>query len=139
MDRSLNDDIYSVVSIKAHNNEYYFSKEPLKKMLAYANRNGVPVWTAIKLLDFLKMKDEASFNNISWTNNLLTFTLNSSLTHNHKLTFMVPANYNGGKIITITSNDQNQTYAIKRIKGLDYALASVEGGMDYIISAHYAY
>jgi len=137
VDRSLNDDIYSVVSIKAHNNEYDFSKKPLMKMLAYANRKGVPVWTAIKLLDFLKMKDEASFDNVSWTNNLLTFTLNSALTHSHKLTFMVPASYNGKKIISITINDQKQTYTIKRIKGLDYALASVAGGMNYNISVRY--
>ncbi|MBN1479665.1 hypothetical protein JXA70_05290 [candidate division KSB1 bacterium] len=139
VDRSLHDDIYSVVSIKAHNNEYYFSKKPLQKMLVYANRKGVPVWTALKLLDFLKMKDEASFSNISWTNNLLRFTLNSSLTHNHKLTFMVPAHYNGKRITGITINDQKQTIAIKRIKGLDYALASVKGGKNYSILAHYAY
>jgi hypothetical protein len=106
-------------------------------MLTYANRKGVPVWTAIKLLDFLKMKDEASFNNISWTNKRLTFSLNSSLTHTHKLTFMVPANYNNKKIIGITIDDQTQTYAIKRIKGLDYALANVEGGMNYKISVKY--
>jgi len=137
VDRSMNDDIYSVVSIKAHNDEYYFSKKPLMKMLTYANRKGVPVWTAIKLLDFLKMKDEASFNNISWTNKRLTFSLNSSLTHTHKLTFMVPANYNNKKIIGITIDDQTQTYAIKRIKGLDYALANVEGGMNYKISVKY--
>lgn len=139
VDRSLDDDIYSVVSIKAHNNEYTFSKEPLMNMLTYANRKGIPVWTAIKLLDFLKMKDEASFNNISWTNNVLRFTLNSSLTHSHRLTLMLPADYNGKKIIGMTIDDQNQTYAIKRIKGRDYALVSVEGGMDYNISANYTH
>ena len=138
VDRSLNDYIYSVVSIKAHNNEYYFSKKPLMKMLAYANSKGVPVWTAIKLLDFIKMKDEASFDNISLKNNDLTFTLHSSLTHSNKLTFMVPADYNGKKIKGITLNDQMQTYSIKRIKGIHYALASVEGGKNYDISVKYS-
>ncbi len=33
------------------------------KMLAYANSNGIPVWTALKLLDFIKMREEASFTN----------------------------------------------------------------------------
>ena len=46
MDRSLNDEVYSFISVKSHNDEYYFSKTPLMKMLAYANSNGIPVWTA---------------------------------------------------------------------------------------------
>ena len=60
MDRSLNNEVYSFISVKSHNDEYYFSKIPLMKMLAYANSNGVPVWTSLKLLDFIKMRDEAS-------------------------------------------------------------------------------
>ena len=84
MDRSLNDDIYSVVSIKSHNNEYYFSKEPLMKMLDYANTKDIPVWTALNLLEFLKMKDEASFTDFNWSDNQLSFRLNSSLKHNNR-------------------------------------------------------
>ncbi len=108
MDRSLNNETYSIISIKAHNNEYYFSKEPLMKMLAYANENGIPVWTALNLLNFLKMKDEASFTNISWRNNLLSFTLNSSLKHSNGLTFMIPANYGDKKITGIKQRYQGQ-------------------------------
>ena len=137
VDRSLNDDIYSVVSIKAHNNEYYFSKKPLMKMLEYANQKDIPVWTAIKLLDFLKMKDEASFDNISWQKHVLTFTLHSSLTHSHKLTFMLPADYNDKKITEITVDDQKQGYTIQNMKGRDYAMAIVTGGAYYNISARY--
>ena len=40
VDRSLDHEIYSFVSIKSHNDEYFFSKEPLMKMLAYANQQG---------------------------------------------------------------------------------------------------
>ncbi len=138
VDRSLNDDIYSVVSIKAHNNEYYFSKKPLMKMLAYANQKGVPVWTAVQLLDFLKMKDEASFDNIAWKNDVLTFTLHSSLKHDQKLTFMLPADYNGKKIAEIKIDHRKKDYAIKRIKGRNYALASVAGGANYDISVRYS-
>lgn len=72
VDRSLNDQVYSVVSIKAHNSMYYFSKEPLMKVLSYAKSRGIPVWTALNLLRFLKMKDEASFSNLNWSNDRLT-------------------------------------------------------------------
>lgn len=47
-------------------------------MLAYANSHGIPVWTAVKLLDFVKMKDQASFTGINRFNNQLSFSLNSS-------------------------------------------------------------
>ena len=66
MDRSLNNEVYSYISVKAHNNEYYFSKIPLMNMLNYARDNGIPVWTPVKLLDFLKAKDEAAFSKIKW-------------------------------------------------------------------------
>ena len=56
MDRSLDNEVYSFISVKAHNNEYYFSEKPLMKMLDYANSKGIPVWTELKLLDFLKQK-----------------------------------------------------------------------------------
>ena len=38
MDRSLHNEVYSFISVKSHNDEYYFSKSPLMKMLAYANQ-----------------------------------------------------------------------------------------------------
>jgi hypothetical protein len=137
VDRSLNDDIYSVVSIKSHNNEYYFSKEPLMKMLDYANDKGVPVWTALNLLDFLKMKDEASFTYISWSKNALSFTLNSSLKHNYGLTFMVPAMYSGKKIGLMTKDGKETAFLIQRVKGIDYAFVTVQGGLNYNIDVNY--
>ncbi len=137
VDRSLNDDIYSVVSIKSHNNEYYFSKEPLMKMLDYSNGNGVPVWTALNLLDFLKMKDEASFTNIAWTNNRLSFTLNSSLTHPNGLTFMVPENYADKKIAKISKDGEETKFSIQMVKGVNFAFVTAKGGMNYEITVDY--
>ena len=137
MDRSLNNEIYSVISIKAHNNEYYFSREPLMKMLAYAHDNGIPVWTALNLLNFLKMKDEASFTNIVWANNQLSFTLNSSLKHGSGLTFMIPANHGDKKITGITKDNKDIQLTIKRVKGSEYAFVTVEPGANYFFLISY--
>lgn len=137
VDRSLYDDIYSVVSIKSHNNEYYFSKEPLMKMLDYANTKDVPVWTALNLLNFLKLKDEASFSDISWKGNKLSFTLNSSLKHSNGLTFMVPDMYDGKKVESVTKDKQNTTFSIRKVKGLEYAFVTVQGGSNYQIGVNY--
>ena len=138
VDRSLYDDIYSVVSIKAHNNEYYFSKEPLMKMLDYANAEDIPVWTALNLLDFLKMKEEASFTHFSWSNNNLSFRLNSSLMHSNGLTFLLPAVYGDKKISLIKQDGEETFFSIRRIKSVDYAFITVQGGSNYefVITYH---
>lgn len=100
-------------------------------MLAYANNKDVPVWTALNLLNFLKMKDEASFTNFSWSNNRLSFTLNSSLKHSHGLTFMLPALYGDKKISLITKDGEETVFSIKKVKGLEYAFVTVQGGLNY--------
>ncbi len=137
MDRSLKDEVYSYISIKSHNWAYYYTKAPLMKMLDYANQNGIPVWTVVKLLDFMKAKDEAKFNNITWANSKLTFGLSSTLKHTSKLTFMVPAVYQNKKIKVITNNGKPQPYKVRSVKGSEYAFVSVEPGQNYSISANY--
>ncbi len=107
VDRSLDGEAYSFVSVKAHNAEYFFSEIPLMKMLDYANSKHIPVWTEVKLLDFLRAKDEASFIDIEWKNNKLSFKIKSSLTHTNDIAYMVPYVYNGKKISRIT-NDGSQ-------------------------------
>ena len=133
MDRSLENEVYSYISIKAHNNEYYFSKMPLMKILDYANSKGIPVWTELKLLDFLKAKDEATFTDINWTNNQLSFKIKSSLTHSNGLCCMIPFVHNGKKISKITANGVIQSYSVKMIKGVEYALLTIRPGYDYNI------
>jgi hypothetical protein len=137
VDRSINNDIFSFVSIKSHNDEYYFSKVPLMKMLDYANSKGIPVWTVAKLLDFLKMKDEAFFSNVKWENNQLSFNLNSSLTHSNGLTFMVPSVFGGLNVNTITIDGVQDTFSVKTIKCNDFAFVTISGGLNYTINVKY--
>lgn len=137
LDRSLNDEVYSYISIKSHNWAYYYTKAPLMKMLDRANQNSIPVWTAQKLLEFIKMKDEAAFNNITWSDSNLSFELSSNLKHTNKLTFMVPAAYRTKKIKGITTNGKVQSFTQRVVKGHNYAFVSVEPGNNYNIVVNY--
>lgn len=137
MDRSLDSQVYSFVSVKAHNAEYFFSEKPLMKMLDYANSRHIPVWTEIKFLDFMRAKDEASFNNITWQNNTLSFNIKSSLLHTSNLSYLIPFTSNGKKISKITSNGEDQQYLVRSIKGRDYALLTIKPGMAYKVIASY--
>ncbi len=132
MDRSLNDEVYSTISVKAHNNEYFFSEIPLMKMLDYARSKNIPVWTELQFLEFLRMKDEASFENVVWTDDqTLTFKLKSSLKCTNGLTWMLPATFRGKNITGISCDGVRRTFAVKRLKGFDYAWVTVKSGEDY--------
>jgi hypothetical protein len=137
MDRSLDDQVYSYISIKSHNDEYYFAKAPLMKMLTYANHHGVPVWTAVKLLDFIRMKDEASFSDITWSEQRLTFKLSSTLDHPSGLTILIPALHAGAAIADIRIDRQNRPIKTKLMRGNRYAMITVSPGRTYQISADY--
>jgi len=139
MDRSLNNEVYSYISIKAHNDEYFFSKKPLLNMLDYAKDSDIPVWAPVKLLDFLKAKDEAGFTNIKWANNRLSFKIKSSLTHSNGLTCMIPYLYGKKKINKISVNGIAQSYAVKSIKGFEYALVTIKPGITYNMAVSYIY
>jgi len=137
VDRSLHNEVYSFVSIKAHNDEYYFSKTPLLKMLTYARSLDVPVWTEKNLLDFLKMKDQASMSGMSWKRNTLTFTVLSSVSHPEGLTCMVPLTEGAMEIGNITIGGKDHPIVRRKIKGRDYALVTMAPGVNYEVSAYY--
>jgi hypothetical protein len=137
MDRSLNNEVYSFISVKSHNDEYYFSKSPLMKMLTYARQNKIPVWTELNLLDFLKMKDEASFSDLDWSNNQLTFKLSSNLKTSGGLTFLLPVNHGVLRIRQVVVNNQNREFKQRTLKGIEYALITVIPGNNYNISVKY--
>jgi hypothetical protein len=137
MDRSMHNEAYSFISVKSHNDEYYFSKAPLLKMLAYSRQKNIPVWTELKLLDFIRMKDEASFTNLSWGNNRLAFNINSSLKNSNDLTFMVPAVFKGMEVKEISIDGMNTRFITRSVKGSMYAFVTVEPGMNHSIVVNY--
>ena len=137
VDRSLYDNVFSFVSVKAHNAEYFFSEKPLMKMLDYAANKGIPVWTEEKLLDFLLAKDGAQFSDIKWSNNLLSFTIHSTMPHPNHLTYLLPLNFNGKKITQIKCNNELQTFASVTMKGSTYAWLSIKPGSNYQIVVTY--
>ncbi|MEO6358361.1 MAG: hypothetical protein ABIU77_01755 [Ferruginibacter sp.] len=138
VDRSLDDEVYSFVSVKAHNAEYFFSEKPLMKMLDYANSKNIPVWTEEKLLDFLLAKDDAAFSDIIWKHNTLSFKIKSALTHTSGITYMLPFIYNGKKISNIKSNGVIQVFSPVSLKGTTYAWVTIKPGADYNIVASYS-
>jgi hypothetical protein len=137
MDRSLNDEVYSFISIKSHNDEYYFSKVPLMKMLAYAGSKGIPVWTAARLLEFIKMRDEAAFTDIRMSGSRLLFNLKSLQDHHDGLTILVPSELREKRIRGITTDGKDLKFKIIINKGFEYAMATVQHGGNSSVEVSY--
>jgi O-glycosyl hydrolase len=137
MDRSIDKGVYSFISVRAHNNEYFFSKIPLMKMLDYANSKHIPVWTELQLLNFLKARDEAEFRNIQFQNNQLTFNFHSSYATDAKITAMIPYSFNGRNVQNITIDGNKGRFYLHDIKGMNYALLPVTAGVSHQIIVTY--
>ena len=137
LDRSLDQEVYSFISIKAHNNEYFFSEKPLMAMLDYANSKRVPVWNQLRLLRFLQAKDAVRFEDIQWNNHRLTFKIKSPLACDATLTCLIPYTFSDTKISHIRNFETEQNYSIRRIKGFEYALVIFKAGRDHDFSIEY--
>jgi hypothetical protein len=137
MDRSINNEVYSYISVKAHNDEYYFSKKPLAKMLDYAKDHKVPVWAPAKLLDFLKAKENTEFKNIQWSYNNLSFTVQSDIENNNLLSVLIPNIFKGKTVTTVSINSTNINFKVHSIKGYDYIMFPVRPGSASLVQVRY--
>lgn len=116
MDQSINDDVFSVIGVKAHNDEWYWSKEPILKMLDYAKEKKIPVWTAKNLLEFIEAKDGIRFDNLVWQENTLRFELSAK--HELKdVTLLLPKFYGGKELCTIKATGVEKNFDYMKIKG----------------------
>lgn len=136
-DRSLEQEVCSVIGLKSHNDEWYFSKEPVMKMLEYARKKGIPVWTAQRLLKFLQIRDSARFEMIEWTGDRLFFILECPL-GSGGLTMMIPYEHDGKFVICLTADCCEIPFKVWTVKGVVYAIATLEDRRICNINAIYA-
>lgn len=66
-----------------------------------------------------------------------SFTVHSSLTHQHGITVQIPYTYEGKKVTEIISNSESKSYTVKSIKGVDYAWITIKPGSNYNVNVSY--
>jgi len=135
--RSLDEENYAYINANYHTWYWGECREPGLRVLDYCNQRGVPVWPAEKVYEFLKVKDGATFTEINWSHNLLTFKIQSRIENPDGLTFLLPADYNGLKIGQIDVNGHPVEYKARMFKGYEYALATVTPGKMHEVSVSY--
>ena len=136
-DRSIYQEKYSFISVKSHNDEYYFTRLPLLRMLNYADSLGIPVCTASEILDFVSARDATSFKNISWKNDKLSFRVVSGLPYHRSLTVMVPAAVEDTHVSDIEINGNMVVFEIRKVKGKEYSFFPLSSGKNYEIKVNY--
>ncbi|HTF19534.1 MAG TPA: hypothetical protein VK658_15760 [Chryseolinea sp.] len=136
-DRSIRDEVYSSISVRAHNNEYFFSEVPLMKMLDYARTNNIPVWAEVTWLEFLQVKDEATFKDIRWSGEQLSFIIHSTRAFSRDLSCLLPYRYNDKRLTAVRMNDDPAQFDVIKIKGFEYARILIRSGASHRIDAQY--
>ena len=107
------------------------------KMLDYAKMNHIPVWTELTWLRFLEAKDAASFDNIHWTDNQLTFDIHSDVAFERNLAFLIPRQFNHRIVKDISSAGKSLRYDVVTIKGVSYARVLCQTGSDTHVEVQY--
>ncbi len=137
VDRSLNEGIYSYVSIKSHNDEYGFSKLPLLRMIAYANGKSVPVTTVAALSDFLLSRDDIRFTSVRMSGRTLRFRIESGIKSKLRPSFIIPWSYSGSSVSKVRIEGKDVPFGKFVSRGLEYALCVTESGSNLNIEVEY--
>ena len=137
VDRSLDQQAYTFINVNFHTDRWQvWSRKPGLDMLDYANKRGVPMWTAEHTLKFLEARDSARFKDICWSDPTLSFTLEVPMA-GQDLTFMLPRLYNGMTLSKVEKDGIRLTCKRMKIKGQRYALVAAGSGGTFSIQACY--
>ncbi len=98
--------------------------------LAYASSLGIPMWNADTYLSFTEARHDASYSNISWNDltGTLTFNLESSAGSPATLTTLLPFNYNGMVLQSVTVDGSPVAFTNQAVNGVEMAFISKAGG-----------
>jgi hypothetical protein len=126
IDRSMDDGIWSLISIKSHNDEYYFSKEPLLKMISYAHGRNVPVWTAARLADFLEKRDRSGISQLAFDGTILSFRFESAGNGGDPLSLIIPSAFGAGMVRSIVVNGATEKLVRTTLRGREYVFLTIK-------------
>ena len=116
---------YGVFTANMHTD--YVQSDGSDAIVASAQTHGVPVVTALQMLTWLDGRNNSSFGSISWSSNVLSFTVTAA-TGSRNLMAMVPATAPGVMLQTLKLNGTNVSFTQQTIKGIQYASFSASTG-----------
>ena len=116
---------YGVFTANMHTDSA--SSQGSDAIIASAQADGVPVITATQLLTWLDGHGNSSFGSIAASGNTVSFTI-SAAAGSTGLQSMLPMNYAGKRLSSITRNGSAVTFTTQTIKGIEYAFFAAASG-----------
>lgn len=93
----------------------------------YCRDEGIPLWSAEMLLDFVEARNRARFENLAWridpdrSSRRLTFDFRTP-EGGQLLTIMVPSAFSGRALESIAVDGSSVDFTTEQIKGIEYAM-----------------
>ncbi len=107
----------------------------------YCKEKGIPSWSAEMLLDFVEARDASRFENLAWqfdakkNKSRLTFDFHTPKP-GQDLTVMVPVDWCGQKLDSLSADGKHVEVKTERIKGIDYAMLTTNKSRTNIVAAY---
>ena len=98
-----------------------------EQIVASAQTRGVPVVSSLQMLQWLDGRNNSSFSSITWTGNVLAFTITTASGANG-LQAMLPVVSSAGSLSGITLAAQPVSYSVQTVKGIAYAFFPAAAG-----------
>ncbi len=96
----------------------------------YARSQGVPVWNADRWLAFTQTRHDANFSNITWDSGAgkLSFDLAMMATADISPTTILPAEYSGKPLNSVTLDSGTYTFTLQTINSANVAFVTIPAG-----------
>jgi hypothetical protein len=106
------------------------------RIWAYCQSNGIPMWTAEKLLDFVQARNAARFDHITWNGTNLAFDFTAPIS-GQDLTILLPARVGVTNQLLAASFAGNPVAcSIETLKGREYAWFTTRAGAGQVIATY---
>jgi hypothetical protein len=102
-------------------------------IVAAAKARGVPVVSAVQMLDWLDGRNGSSFQGLSFAGGQLHFSV-APAAGSRGLQAMVPASAPTGSLLRLTRNGAVVNMTRRVVKGIDYAVFDAAGGGSFVAS-----
>jgi hypothetical protein len=126
LDRALGPEgFYGVITTNMHTD--YANHTGANVIVSEALARGVPVVSAVQMLEWLDGRNGSSFQGVSYSGGRLQFTV-SPAAGSRGLEGMVPARATGGSLIGLTRNGVPVGTTLRTVKGIEYAVFDAAAG-----------
>ncbi len=136
LDRSLDSEIYSYISLNFHTDRWKaWSRPEGLKVIDYTNQRRVPIWTVAQTLSFIEGRAATRLAGTRWNRSRLSFRLEVPASA-PGVTLMLPAVHAKRKLHRILLDGHERSAVVRALKGMDYAFLPASPGNHEIVVAY---